>query len=101
MQKLMTAYTMYFKKKYKKDGRVFESKYKKKIIKDDKYLKHIISYIHNNPLGIKYKDYKSSDLLLGFFKLDKEKIEWLDHYKYSSRNYVEVQPPLTARLDLD
>lgn len=101
MQKLMTGYTMYFKKKYKKDGRVFESRYRQKYIKTERYLRHISEYIHNNPLGLKYKNYKSIDLLLGFFVLDENAKKWLGEYKYSSRNYKRIRPPLTATLNLD
>lgn len=101
MQKLMIAYTMYFKKKYKKDGRVFESKYRQKHIETDRYLRHISDYIHNNPLRLKYKNYKSINLLLGFFVLDENAKKWLKEYKYSSHNYKTIKPPLTASLDLD
>lgn len=101
MQKIITAYTMYFKKKYKKDGRVFESRYRCKQIDTIGYLHHIINYIHNNPLKLKYKDYKSSDLLLGNLTLDKDGKKWLDKYRYSSRNYKKIKPPITARLILD
>jgi len=95
MQKLMTGYTMYFNKKYTRNGHLFESKYRYKYIDNDIYLRQVIDYIHNNPLKLKYPDYVSSDLLLGNFKLTSEAIEWLNSYTYSSRNYREIKPPLS------
>jgi len=100
MQKVMTAYTMYLKSRYRKTGRVFESRYKSKHISDDRYLKQVIDYIHNNPLKLKYPKYRSIDLLDGSFILTPECMDWLNIYKYSSRNYTEVQPPLTKSLSL-
>ena len=101
MQKIMIAYTMYFKERYKKSGRVFESRYRSKYIQNSVYLRHIIKYIHNNPLSLKYNNYKSIDMLNGIFLLNKDGEKWLNEYRYSSRNYTEVKPPLTARFDLD
>lgn len=100
MQKIITGYTMYFKNRYKKFGRLFESKYKSKYISDDIYLRQVTDYIHNNPLKLKYPNYRSIDLLDGSFILTPECIEWLNIYKYSSRNYAEVRPPLTKKIYL-
>ncbi|KKT80846.1 MAG: Transposase, partial [Parcubacteria group bacterium GW2011_GWF2_44_8b] len=38
MQKLITAYTMYFNDKYRRKGRLFESSYKSIHAADDRYL---------------------------------------------------------------
>jgi len=101
MHKIMIGYTMYFKKKYKKEARVFESKYRSKYIGTDRYLNHIVEYIHNNPLSLKYENYRSIDLLSGLFTLSKDAENWLNKYRYSSRNYKKIISPLTTRLNLD
>src|SRR3989344_1864178 len=52
MQKLATAYVMYFNKKYNRSGSLFEGKFKSQHINSDRYLKYIFSYIHLNPVKI-------------------------------------------------
>lgn len=52
MLKLSTAYVMYFNKKYKRTGGLFEGKFKSKHIKSDGYLKYLYSYIHLNPMKL-------------------------------------------------
>lgn len=47
---LMNAYSKYFNKRYERHGALFERAFKRKQILFDKYLKHVILYIHNNPV---------------------------------------------------
>jgi putative transposase len=54
MQKLTTAYTMYFNKKYKRTGALFEGAFKSRHVDNDRYMKYLYAYIHLNP--IKNKD---------------------------------------------
>lgn len=49
MQKLCTGYTMYFNKKRERVGALFASTFKSKHAPDDRYLKHLVAYIHLNP----------------------------------------------------
>ena len=49
IQRLHTAYTMYFNKKYELVGHPFQSRFKAKIINKDEYLMHLSRYIHLNP----------------------------------------------------
>ena len=51
MQKLSTAYTMYFNKLHKRSGTLFQGRFKAKHLGDDNYLKYIFAYIHLNPLN--------------------------------------------------
>lgn len=66
MQSVGTAYTMYFNKKYRRRGRLFETHYKSSLIDDDSYFAHISRYIHLNPQDYKkwphssYHDYVST-----------------------------------------
>jgi putative transposase len=79
MQKLSTAYAMYFNKKNNRTGSIFEGKFKAEHLKDDIYLKYIFSYIHLNPIKLIQKDWKEIGLR------DKQKaIDYLNNYKYSS-----------------
>lgn len=79
MQKLSTAYVMYYNKKYKRTGSLFEGKFKSKNASEDIYLKYLFSYIHLNPLKLVDKEWKSK-------KLNKKDYEFLTKYKYSSFN---------------
>ena len=60
MRSLLTSYSMYFNKKYKRSGPLFESRYKASLISDDSYLEHITRYIHLNPR--QWRDYEYSSL---------------------------------------
>jgi putative transposase len=55
---LLTAYTMYFNKKYKRRGPLFENTYKAVRIENDVQLMHITRYIHLNHR--KYRTWESS-----------------------------------------
>ena len=60
MRSLLTSYSMYFNKKYKRTGPLFESRYKASLISDQFYLEHITRYIHLNPRD--WRDYEYSSL---------------------------------------
>jgi hypothetical protein len=59
MRSLLTSYSMYFNKKYKRSGPLFESRYKASLISDGAYLEHITRYIHLNPRDWADYDYSS------------------------------------------
>ena len=59
MRSLLTSYSMYFNKKYKRTGPLFESRYKASLISDDAYLEHVTRYIHLNPREWRHYDYSS------------------------------------------
>ncbi len=50
MQKLTTGYTMYFNKKYKRVGPLFQGAFKAEHVDRDEYLKYLFAYIHLNPV---------------------------------------------------
>jgi REP element-mobilizing transposase RayT len=79
MQKLSTAYSMYFNETYKRTGSLFEGKFKSTHIKDDRQLKYIFSYIHLNPVKLIDKKWKENGI-----KNIKTTFEYLDTYQYSS-----------------
>lgn len=79
MKKLQTAYSMYFNKKYKRSGSLFQGPFKAQHVNRDEYLKYLFAYIHLNPIKLIDKDWKNK----GIQDLNQAKI-FLDSYKYSS-----------------
>jgi putative transposase len=60
MLKLMTSYSMYFNKKYKRTGKLYEGVFKSTHANTDRYLKYLYSYIHLNPAKLKDKKWKEN-----------------------------------------
>lgn len=60
MRSVATAYTMYFNRRHKRYGHLFQSVFKASRITDDAYLTHITRYIHMNPRS--YLRYKWSSI---------------------------------------
>jgi len=79
MQKLQTAYTMYYNKKYKRSGVLFQGSFKAQHVTRDEYLKYLFSYIHLNPIKIIEPKWKEG----GIVNLLKAK-DFLNTYKHSS-----------------
>lgn len=79
MQKLGTAYSMYYNKKYERTGGLFESKFKTQHADTDRHLKYLFSYIHLNPIKLIQKDWKEKGI-----KNEKEAMDYLNKYPYSS-----------------
>lgn len=79
MQKLLTAYAMFYNKKYKHSGSLFEGKFKSSYIDNDNYLKYIFSYIHLNPVKLIDPEWKKFGL-----KNVRDTRTYLRTYKYSS-----------------
>jgi REP element-mobilizing transposase RayT len=48
MKKVGTGYSMYFNKKYKRSGALFQGVFKSKFIKSDQDLRQLIAYVSNN-----------------------------------------------------
>lgn len=86
MQKLSTAYSMYYNKKYKRTGGLFEGKFKSQHANNDRYLKYLFSYIHLNPVKIINNKWKEKGI-----ENKSEVLEHLKHYEYSSYlDYLEI-----------
>lgn len=79
MQKMTTAYTMYFNKRYDRTGALLQGKFKSQHAKDDRYLRYLIAYIHLNPIQLFETRWKEVGI-----KNKKGAEEFLDKYKYSS-----------------
>ncbi len=79
MSKLATSYSMYFNKKNKRSGVLFEGKFKAKHANTDEYLKYLFAYIHLNPVKIIDPEWKKN----GIADRDGAK-KYLAEYTYSS-----------------
>ncbi len=79
MQKLSTSYSMYYNKKYKRTGGLFEGKFKSQHAENDRHLKYLFSYIHLNPIKLIQKDWKE-----GGIKNKREALNYLNRYAFSS-----------------
>lgn len=96
MQKLSTAYAMYYNKKYERSGSLFEGKFKSKHIDKDNYFKYLFSYVHLNPIKLIQKDWKEKGI-----KNKTEAIKYLNKYEYSSYlDFVEEERSQNKILDL-
>lgn len=89
MRSLMTSYSMYFNRKYKRVGPVFQSRYRASRITQDDYLDHISRYIHLNPQ--EWETYEYSSLR---YYIDGATAEWIKPSKIlelfpSPKQYLE------------
>lgn len=73
LQRVMTSYSIYFNKKYRRVGPLFQDIYKASRISSDGYLQHISRYIHLNPEQWRDWEFSSLDFYLG-----NKQAEWLD-----------------------
>lgn len=86
MSKIMTAYTMYFNKRYERSGALFQGTFKAEHANSDEYLKYLFSYIHLNPVKLINPDWKEKGV-----ENKNEVISFLKDYKYSSYlDYIGV-----------
>ena len=79
MQKLLTAYSMYYNTKYERTGGLFEGKFKSEHLDNDRYLKYVFSYIHLNPVKLIEPKWKESGI-----KDKAGALAFLGQYAYSS-----------------
>ncbi|MCX6747703.1 MAG: transposase [Candidatus Nomurabacteria bacterium] len=79
MNKVLTSYTMYFNKKYKRTGRLFEGVFKGRHADSDEYLKYLFSYIHLNPVKLIDPKWKENGI-----SNKNEAKAYLNSYLYSS-----------------
>jgi len=80
MSKLLTSYTMYVNRKYKRSGVLFQGLFKAKHVGTEHiYFDYLFSYIHLNP--IKYIEPRWKEGLIGNLP---NVLEFLSQYRYSS-----------------
>ena len=85
LKKVLTSYAMFYNKKYKRTGTLFEGRFKAKCIDRDVYLKYLFAYIHLNPLKMIDEFWESKN------KYPKEYLQKLKTFLFSSfLDYVGV-----------
>lgn len=72
MRGVGTSYTMYFNRKYKRVGTLYQDRFKATHITNDSYLQHISRYIHLNPREYLTWEYSSLPFYLG-----KKQADWV------------------------
>ncbi len=72
MRKLLTWYAVYYNRRHKRSGHLFENRYKSILCEEDRYLLALIRYIHLNP--------KRAGMV--------QTLEELDHYAWSGHSAV-------------
>ncbi len=73
-QRFNTAYTVYFNRRHRRTGHLYQGRYKAILVEKDSYLLALSRYIHLNPVKIR----KIKKLPIS------EKIDYLRNYKWSS-----------------
>ena len=98
MRSLATAYGMYFNRKYKRVGPVFQQRYRAVRITDDAQLLHISRYIHLNPDN--YNTYEWSSLP---YYLGNKTADWVKPNKilelFDDVNYADFVADYKAYYD--
>ncbi|PIR68522.1 hypothetical protein COU49_00575 [Candidatus Nomurabacteria bacterium CG10_big_fil_rev_8_21_14_0_10_35_16] len=79
MRKLLTAYSMYFNKKYKRTGKLYENVFKAVHCHNDRYLKYLYSYIHLNSAKLINKYWRKIKI-----KNSIHVLEYVFSFRYSS-----------------
>ena len=91
MKRLATGYVMYFNKKYRRVGSLFQNRYKSELIENDPYFLHLSRYIHLNPTKISskavdFKEFSSYPYYLGLKSASWVKPqEILDYFKSTQK----------------
>ena len=49
MRRLLTGYAIYFNRRHKRSGQLFQNRYKSILCQEDTYLTELVRYIHLNP----------------------------------------------------
>ncbi len=93
MQKLGTAYTMFFNKKYQRTGVLFQGVFKCVRIKEEGHFEGIPFYIHANPLKL-MPPFPSVDLEMEFLR----EYKWSSFQDYAGRDNF---PAITNRKLLE
>lgn len=96
MQKLSTGYTMFFNKKYNRVGSLFQGTFKSKHVQKDEQLRHLVTYIHLNPIAL--VDRESWEQRSVRKDTEKKIRLFIDGYKYSS--FHDYQPNVSRQETL-
>lgn len=96
MQRLTTAYVMYFNKKYNRVGSLFQNIYKASLISTDSYLLHLSRYIHLNSSALRSKTVDFQQFCSLPYFLQTKHAEWVQPNFILS--YFESKTKLTQNF---
>lgn len=92
MGKLLTAYSMYFNKKYERSGPLLTHPFRSEHISNESQYMYIFSYVHLNPLSIIDKNWKENGI--------KNTKEFIENYQWSSyKDFLEKKRPESLIID--
>lgn len=90
MQSVLTAYSMYFNRKYHRSGGLYEGPFLASRITNDGYLWHVSRYIHLNPLdtSVSFNQYPYSSIT---YFTGERSADWLHVEKLITNKQEQVQ----------
>ena len=123
LRRISITYAMYFNKKYKRVGHLFEGIFKAALIEKDPYLLYLTKYIHLNPteltgiipvnypyssyqyyLGMKSANWIKPQFVLNYFQTNKENLlvpKQIDSYQKFVENCQNDLRELLGKLILE
>ncbi len=95
MKKLTTGYSMYFNKKYDRNGSLFQGNFRAEHADVDEYLKYLYAYIHLNPVKLIDPTWKEKGI-----KDAQKSYDFCASFPYSSlQDYLGSSRPEKAILN--
>lgn len=118
MQSLCTRYSMYFNKKYKRVGPLFQGVYKAVLVREESYLLHLSRYIHLNPskntqdilntyssysdyIGKRFTTWLNINIILSYFGSVLTNRKDIKCYKDFVEKYPEDSAKILGKIVLD
>ena len=116
---ILTRYSMYFNKKYRRVGTLFQGTYKAVMIMDDPYFLHLSRYIHQNPseyvsdlttayssyadyLGLRKTPWVKPEFILKFFnQASNDYLQGTNTYKDFVEKYQKDSGEVLGKLVLE
>lgn len=89
---LNTRYVMYFNKKYKRVGPLFQGVYKAALVETDEQLLYLSAYVHNNPLKLSIKHKSEDDYI---YDLTRQPSSLLDYIGNSNTQWIYTKTILS------
>lgn len=95
MQKIGTAYTMYFNSRHGRMGNLFLKPFRSRHVSTDRYFQHLINYVHCNPAVLYEPTWKTSTIVDPQFLGER-----IAAYPYSSLSaHTSAHTPISTILD--
>jgi putative transposase len=119
MQSVITRYSMYFNKKYKRIGKLFQGHYRAVLVTTDEYLVYLSRYIHLNPfeytenlesayssygdyLGTRNTSWVKPKVILSYFNgLNKDFMKGITKYKDFVEKFEADSQTILEELTLE